>query len=67
MATAVSAKGATALFLFNTSAITDNVQFNKRDKSPYPIYPCDLPYQRRISKSFTDNAATIDSIKCECI
>ncbi len=29
----VKAKGATALFVYNTSGITDNVQFNKNDKS----------------------------------
>jgi len=29
----VASKGATALFLYNSSAITDNVQFNKKDTS----------------------------------
>ena len=33
MANNVAAKGATALFLFNTASITDNVLFNKNDKS----------------------------------
>ena len=31
--TKVSAKGATALFVYNTSPLVDNVQFNKNDKT----------------------------------
>lgn len=62
MATAVSAKGATALFLFNTSAITDNVQFNKRDKSPLSNIPVIYLTKEGFQKSFTDNAATLSIV-----
>ncbi|MDP1810667.1 MAG: M28 family peptidase [Sediminibacterium sp.] len=60
--TAVSAKGATALFLFNTSAITDNVQFNKNDKSPLSNIPVIYLTKEGVQKYFSDNAATLSIV-----
>ncbi len=58
-ATSVSSKGATALFVYNSSNITDNIQFNKNEKSgelPIPvIYITKAGYQ----SYFSDNAASL--------
>jgi aminopeptidase YwaD len=57
---AVAAKGATALFIFNTSAIVDNVQFNKNDKSEKTKIPVIYLTKEGHNKYFSDHAATID-------
>jgi aminopeptidase YwaD len=57
---AVAAKGATALFIFNTSEIVDNVQFNKNDKSEKTRIPIIYLTKQAHNKYFSDHAATID-------
>lgn len=56
---AVSAKGATALFVYNTSAITDNIQFNKNDKTTAVKIPVIYITQKGLRKYFSDNGATL--------
>jgi aminopeptidase YwaD len=60
MVTAVAAKGATALFVYNTSTLTDNVQFNKNDKSEPTKIPVVYITKEGFRKYFSDNAATLD-------
>jgi hypothetical protein len=60
MAAALAAKGATALFIYNTSAITDNVQFNKNDKSATLAIPIIYITKDGYRNYFTDHAATLD-------
>jgi hypothetical protein len=59
-ANAVSAKGATALFLYNTSAITDNVQFNKNDTAKQVAVPVVYITKLGYKHYFFDNAASLD-------
>lgn len=60
MAAAVAAKKATALFLYNTSGVTDNIQYNKFDTSaPSPI-PVIYITPEGQKKYFSDKAATLD-------
>lgn len=56
----VSARGATALFLYNSSALTDNVQFNRNDKSAPVKIPVVFITKEGLRKYFADNAATLD-------
>ena len=55
----VSAKGATALFVYNTSSITDNIQFNKNDKTEAAKIPVIYITKKGFRKYFSDNAATL--------
>lgn len=68
MAIAVAAKKASALFLYNTSSITDNIQYNKNDTSvstPIPVIYITSLGQK---KYFSDKAATLDmSLKVDFI
>jgi len=56
----VAAKGATALFIYNTSAVVDNVQFNKNDKSAMAKIPVVYITKEGYAKHFSDSAATLD-------
>ncbi len=59
-ANAISAKGATALFLYNSSSITDNVQFNKNDTSKQAVIPVIYITKAGYKHYFFDNAASLD-------
>ena len=54
----VAAKKATALFLFNTSTIIDNVQFNKNDKSTLVKIPIIYITKDGYNNFFADEIAT---------
>lgn len=56
----VAAKGATALFIYNTSALTDNIQFNKNDKTAAAKIPVIYITQEGYKKYFTDHSATLN-------
>lgn len=56
----VWSKGATALFLFNTSPVEDNIQFNKNDKSALTKIPVIYLTKEGYEKYFSDHAATLD-------
>lgn len=59
-AEAITARGATALFLYNSSAITDNVQFNKKDTSKQATIPVVYITKAGYKHYFFDNAASLD-------
>ncbi len=59
MANSISAKGATALFVYNTSSLTDNIQFNKNDKTPAVKIPVIYITRKGFLTYFSDNAATL--------
>ena len=59
MAATVSAKGATALFVYNSSTITDNLLFNKNDKNPAVAIPVIYITKEGYKKYFSDNTATL--------
>lgn len=54
----VSAKGATALFVYNSSDLVDNIKFNKNDKSASTKIPVVYITKTGFSKYFSDPAAT---------
>ena len=56
----IYAKGATALFVYNSSAVTDNIQFNKNDKSGPTKIPVIYITKEGHTKYFSDNSATLD-------
>ncbi len=56
----VWSKGATALFVFNTSLVEDNIQFNKNDKSALTKIPVIYLTKEGYEKYFSDHAATLD-------
>ncbi|MES2003629.1 MAG: M28 family peptidase [Bacteroidota bacterium] len=58
--TSVAAKGATALFVYNTSAIADNILFNKNDKSEAVKLPLIYITRAGYEKYFSDHSATLD-------
>jgi hypothetical protein len=60
----VAAKGATALFVYNTSAVTDNILFNKNDKSETVKIPVIYITKQGYKKYFSDNSATLDVRLC---
>jgi aminopeptidase YwaD len=60
MAATVSSRGATALFIYNTSSVTDNVQYNKSDKSEAVKIPVIYITKEGYKKYFSDNGATLD-------
>ena len=59
-AIAVAGKGATALFIYNSSNITDNVQFNKNDKTATLPIPVVYITKTGIKDHFSDNAASFN-------
>ncbi len=64
----VASKGATALFLYNSSATVDNVQFNKNDTSIAQAIPVVYITKAGIKHYFFDNAASFDlSLKVEIV
>ena len=63
-----ASKGATALFIYNSSSITDNIQYNKFDSSAPAELPLVYLTNSAISKYFTDPAATISiSLRIEFV
>jgi len=56
----VTKKGATALFVYNSSTLTDNVLFNKNDKSAALNIPVIYITQDGYKKYFHDPAATLN-------
>ncbi len=58
-AMAVAGKGATALFLYNSSSITDNVQFNKNDKTADLPIPVVYITKTGIKDHFSDLSASL--------
>ena len=59
-AKAVAAKGATALIIYNSSNIVDNIKFNKADKSTPLEIPVLYVTQEGYSKYFKDRSALLD-------
>lgn len=59
MANDAAAKKATALLLFNSAGIVDNVQFNKNDKSAPVNIPVLFINKKAAQKYFTDHSATL--------
>ncbi len=59
-AIAIAGKGATALFLYNSSSITDNVQFNKNDKTAMLPLPVIYITKTGIKEHFSDNSASFN-------
>jgi hypothetical protein len=59
MANAVAAKGATALFVYNTSTLTDNIRYNKNDKSQAVKIPVIYITKEGYQAYFSDHAATM--------
>ncbi len=60
MVNAVAAKGATALFIYNSSSITDNIQFNKNDKAEPAKLPLIYITKAGYEKYFSDQSATLN-------
>ncbi len=56
----VVTKGATALFVYNSSAATDNIQFNKNDRSPLLPIPVIYITKEGVKKYFADEEASLD-------
>lgn len=56
----VVAKGATAFFVYNSSTITDNIQFNKNDKSSLLLVPVIYITKDGQKKYFSDEEASLD-------
>lgn len=59
MANEAAAKKATALLLFNSSSVVDNVQFNKNDKSAPVNIPVLFINKKAAEKYFADHSATL--------
>ena len=55
-----ASRGAIALFLYNSSSITDNVQFNKRDTTKSITIPVVYITKSGFQHYFFDNAASLD-------
>ncbi|MEJ7684958.1 MAG: M28 family peptidase [Segetibacter sp.] len=55
-----ASKGATALFLYNSSNLTDNLRFNKRDKTPPLSIPVIYITSAGYNKYFMDNSQVLD-------
>lgn len=56
----VVAKGATALFVYNSSTLTDNIQFNKNDRSALLPVPVIYITKEGWEKYFSDEEASMD-------
>ncbi|MGI8950945.1 MAG: M28 family peptidase [Chitinophagaceae bacterium] len=52
-----ASRGATALIIFNSSSLVDNIQFNKRDSFPAVAIPVIYINQNAIQKYFNDATA----------
>lgn len=59
IANIVAAKGATALFVYNSSPLTDNIRFNKNDKTPAVKIPVIYITKKGFPEYFSDNGATL--------
>ncbi len=57
--TTVIAKGATSLFIYNSSNLTDNLQFNKNDKTIPLSIPVVYITKEGFQKYFSDNTASL--------
>ncbi|MEO7530564.1 MAG: M28 family peptidase [Sediminibacterium sp.] len=57
---AVVAKGATALFIYNTSDLTDNIQFNRNDISIATSIPVIFITKQGYRNFFSDHSASLD-------
>ncbi len=55
----VVAKGATALFVYNSTALTDNIQFNKNDRSALLPVPVIYITKEGMKKYFSDEEASL--------
>lgn len=56
----VVTKGATALFVYNSATVTDNIQFNKNDKSSLSPIPVVYLTKEGVKKYFADEEASLD-------
>ncbi len=56
----VSGKGATALIVYNTSTLVDNIQFNKNDSSAASGLPVVYITKEGYEKYFSDHSATLN-------
>lgn len=56
----VVAKGATTLFVYNSSTLTDNIQFNKNDRSALLPIPVIYITKEGWKKYFSDEEASLD-------
>lgn len=56
----VKAKGANALFIYNSSSAKDNIEFDPRDNSELAPIPVVYLSKEAISKYFNDHEATLD-------
>ncbi len=56
----VLSKGATALFVYNSSSVIDNIQFNKNDKSELLSIPVVYITKEGMKHYFADEAASIN-------
>lgn len=56
----VVTKGATALFVYNSATLTDNIQFNKNDKSSLSPIPVVYLTKEGVKKYFADEEASLD-------
>ena len=61
-AATVASNGATALFLYNSSGIVDNVQFNKNDKTAELPIPVVYITKAGIKDHFTDLSASLNVV-----
>ncbi|HUQ97616.1 MAG TPA: M20/M25/M40 family metallo-hydrolase [Chitinophagaceae bacterium] len=59
-ATEVQKRGATALFVYNTSAINDGIAFNSKDRSDLLSIPVVYLTKKAIESYFNDESATLD-------
>ena len=55
----IAQKGATALFLYNSSSITDNIQYNKFDSSATAQLPIIYLTKNALAAYFNDPSATV--------
>jgi aminopeptidase YwaD len=56
----MAAKKATALFIYNSAAITDNIQFNKNDKSVSTAIPVIYLTKNAVKKYLHDHTASVN-------
>lgn len=56
----VIAKGATVLFVYNSGTVTDNIQFNKNDRSSLLPIPVVYLTKEGVKKYFADEEASLD-------
>jgi aminopeptidase YwaD len=56
----IKAKGATVLFVYNTSSIKDNIEFNGKDRSELAPLPVVYLTTEAVKKYFSDPQATAD-------